>query len=88
MTRLEAALDALNVFSKDLERATRRKRKIDREQLLAAVRIGTAIIGAVAAFVPQLKIVAGVLNGLSSSLPTALPENAGKEHEHQMNVTP
>lgn len=77
MTRLEAALDALNVFAKDLERATRRKKRIDREHLIAAFKIGTVIFGTIAAFVPQLKVVAGILNGLNASLPAVLPTNAG-----------
>ena len=88
MTKLEAAFDALNVFAKDLERATRRKRKIDREQLMAAVKIGTVIINVVATYIPQLKIVAGILTGLSTSLPAALPERVEEKQDHQMNVTP
>ena len=92
MTRLEAALDALNIFAKDLERATRRKRKIEREHLIAAVKIGTVIIGAVAAFVPQLKIVSGILQGLNASIPAILPANAGdngqQSEELLSNITP
>ena len=92
MTRLEAALDALNIFAKDVERATRRKRKINREQLIAAAKIGTVLIGVVAAFVPQLKIVAGILNGLNASTPTILPANAGDDgqqsEELMSNITP
>lgn len=90
MTRIEAALDALNVFAKDLERATRRKKRIDREHLIAAVKIGTVIFAAVSAFVPQLKIVAGVLNGLNASLPAILPVNAGNNGslEGTSDITP
>lgn len=85
MTKLEVALDALNVFAKDLDRATRRKRKIEREHIIAAVKIGTAIFSAVAAFVPQLKVVAGILNGVNNSIPAVLPTNAG--NGHQVNIT-
>lgn len=91
MTRLESALDTLNVFAKDLERATRRKKRIERKQLIAAVKIGTVLIGVVAAFVPQLKIVAGILNGLQASLPEILPANAGNNgssEELTSNITP
>jgi len=65
----------LNVFAKDLERATRRKKKIEREHLIAAVKIGTIVISAVVAYVPQLKVVASILNGLSASMPVWLPAN-------------
>ena len=93
MTRLEAALDALNIFAKDLERATRRKRGIEREHLIAAVKIGTVIISVVATFVPQLKIVSGILNGLNASISTILPVNAGDNGQQSEelvsnNITP
>lgn len=91
MTRLESALDTLNIFAKDLERATRRKKRIERHHLIAAVKIGTVLIGVVAAFVPQLKVVAGILNGLQASLPQILPANAGNNgssEELTSNITP
>jgi hypothetical protein len=73
VTHLERALDAVHCFAKEVERATRRKRKIERDQVIAIVNIVTVLVGIAATAIPQLKVVSNILNGVNNSLPVVLP---------------
>jgi len=74
MTKFEQLLDVLNTHAKTIERATRRKKRFNREDLEKILAVGSAITSAVAVAVPQARPAAAVLVSLQQSA-TGLPSN-------------
>lgn len=68
-------LDGVHTFSSHMARATRRKRHVDRQQVLAVVNIVSAIVKTVATILPQAKPAALAMGVLEQAAPKVLPEN-------------
>lgn len=71
-TKLDVALDAVHGIASTMARATRRRRKIRREHIVAAVNVGASVVSALASVLPQARPVAGVLGALQQTAPLAL----------------
>lgn len=68
-------LDGVHSFSSHMARATRRKRHVDRQQVLAAVNVVSALVKMVAGVLPQAQPAALLMSGLEQAAPKLLPEN-------------
>lgn len=73
MTKLDMLLDGVHTFSSHMARATRRKRVVDRQQVIAVVNIVSAIVKTVAAVLPQAQPAALVMSSLEQAAPKMLP---------------
>jgi hypothetical protein len=77
MTRLEQALDALNSLAGNVEHATRRRRRrkrINRDQLIAAVKVGGAVMQAVGSLFPKAAPFVGAFGTLTQEAPALIPK--------------
>lgn len=75
MTKLDMLLDGVHSFSSHVVRATRRKRHVDRQQVLAVVSVASALVKMVAGVFPQAQPAALLVSGLEQAAPKLLPEN-------------
>jgi len=68
MKAIAAVLDNIHTLAKEVERATRRKKRIRREHIVGAFHVARVLASGIAAVVPQAVPVAVVLNGLNEAV--------------------
>jgi len=72
VTKLEQVLDHVNLWSKALDKATRKPRKINRERIIKTVGVVTTAISVVALVFPQVRGLAAVANVVNKLQETVL----------------
>lgn len=68
MRMIASILDNVHALAKEVERSTRRKKRIQREHIIGAFRFARAIANGVAAVIPKAIPVAVILNGFSETV--------------------
>ena len=66
MRIIASILDNVHALAKEVERSTRRKKRIRREHILGAFRLARVVANGVATVVPKTMPVAVVLNSLDA----------------------
>lgn len=66
MTCIHRFLDNINTLAKEVERSTRRKKRLQREHLVGAFHFARIVANGVARAVPQALPIATILNGLNA----------------------
>ena len=70
MRMIAQVLDNIHALAKEVEKSTRRKKRIRREHVIGAFRLARAVANGVATVVPKAIPVAVVLNGLNETIPS------------------
>jgi hypothetical protein len=68
MKPISRFLDSINTCAREVERSTRRKKRLRREHLMGAFHVARVIANGIAAVVPKAVPVAVVLNGLNETV--------------------
>lgn len=76
-------LDNVNTIAKEVERSTRRKRRIRREHIVGAFKAARAIANGIAAVVPKAVPVAIVLNGLDQAVTEKKPKKKKRKKQRK-----
>lgn len=74
MKAISKVLDNINTLAKEVERSTRRKKRIQREHIVGAFHLARVLANGVAAVVPKAVPVAVVLNGLNEAVTSSAPK--------------
>jgi hypothetical protein len=76
MKMIASILDDIHTLAKEVERSTRRKKRIRREHIIGAFKFARVVANGVAAAVPKAMPIAVVLNGLNEAV---VPKDEPKE---------
>jgi hypothetical protein len=68
MKAISKVLNNINCLAREVERSTRRKKRIQREHIVGAFHVARVLANGIAAVVPKAVPVAIVLNGLNEAV--------------------
>jgi hypothetical protein len=68
MKMIASILDNVHTLAREVERSTRRKKRLRREHIIGAFQLARVVASGIAAVVPQAVPVAVVLNGLNEAI--------------------